>query len=556
MFNNYKKGLVLLATGIVTTMAGCQKEEEPLDLEVPAVTLEISGNPAKLYNETTLSATATDNDTISRVVFYVNSDSIGQATEKPYELKWNTKNVEDGSYTLKVAAYDASGNKNDAVLEVTINNTLFVMYVEDGYFQAREGLTQDQWIFLSDKNGKVIGEAKQALNGAKLQWERPVDYNTDTFYFNRLYYNSRKYEWTEKTYTGISVYTYTDFMLEEAYLKAYNSPDSIGKVDITIENDFDGVDYYSYETRVPYHRGSSWTTSNVTTYAVSMEENSQKGFSTYEKTDRVDQNLREKYYRFDDLKAGNSYNSHTNDYAAMDDHTISFPFEIGYAYVNTTGYLDIELQKSYPLDYASLWDNQSQELKVFSANAFPHIRTYISAETGNKYFYKSTMKQGSEVVSIPQFSATVQTKDMKNIEVTTNGIFDVGNSFWEHMEDTDTRYLSARRGLYFSSASGSSYVLPEIPASLLELYPSLNNQMELSSNWAGDNKALDSYEDNLKYWFSATDNYDGLEATEYSGLYIYPENSGARKMPAQRTNVTEDMMKKEEYLQARGIPRR
>ena len=155
MQSNYKKWPLLLAAGAFLCLCSCEedKEQEVLDEEDPVVSLEVTGSPTKLYNEVVLSSTATDNDAVERVVFYVNSDSIGQATSEPYELNWNTKEVEDGSYMLKAVAFDAAGNQGEAAKEVVVNNTLLVIDVGDNYPVSTENIEQNIWVFLSDKNG-------------------------------------------------------------------------------------------------------------------------------------------------------------------------------------------------------------------------------------------------------------------------------------------------------------------------------------------------------------------------------------------------------------------
>ena len=552
MFNNYKAGFTLLAAGIITTMVGCQKEEEPLDLEVPTLTLEISGNPAKLYNETTLRSSANDNDTISRVVFYVNNDSIGQATERPYELIWNTKEVEDGPYTLKAAAYDASGNKAEAAQEVTVKNTLFVVHVESNFLQPRENEKEDQWVFLSDKNGNVIGEAKQVVNGERLSWERPSHFYADTVYLNRLYYYSWDPQYSETTYDNISVYTYTNFTIEETNLKGYTYPDSVGNADIRVENDFNGIDGYEYATDLPFYSSSAYSSSNTVTYSVNLQESNQKGFSTYEKRiDEANQSLREKYYRLDELSVGNSYVFHSNEYTAMEGQTVSFPFSFDYAGVSIQGFLNDKQETGYSLDWNYLWDGQTQDLKTFYTDAFPLIRSNVSVSTGSKNFYLSKMGKAPEIVSVPDYAVSVESDKLKNVLVTSShGSFDVASSSWSYKEESENLSVTARRIVYFGNKSGANYILPEIPAALLTLYPVLNNQMEYNWVWMLDNKHLSSYNEVMDLWFTNT--YTSNEYRDFSGLYLYPESAGGRILSNQKEKPDQKEMEKED-LRARGI---
>lgn len=532
-------------------MVSCQKEEETQDTTAPSVRLELSGNPEKLYNEVVVSATASDNDGIERVVFYANNDSLGQLTTAPYEMQWNTKEVEDGPYMLKAIAYDAAGNKGEEAMEVTVNNTLLLVQVEEGYLQEREGSTQERWIFLSDKDGNIIGEEQQLQNGETLRWDRPADFNSDSIYLNRLFYNKYTYSWAPKTYTNITVYTYADFTLDEVNFSAYNYPDSIGKADINIQNDFGGNDYYHYQTRVPGFAGSNYTTAGQASYSLSMAASSQKGFSTYENTPtRADQHLREKYFRFDELEAGSAYNFHTSEYAPMEEQTISFSFEPMMAFAYTFGYMDADVQNSYFLDNSSFTNYEAGELKLFSTNEFPYTRSYISAEKENQRFYLSTLNQLPSVINLPSFSANVEAAGTDEIAVSTTGTADIANGFWAYTEDSESKYLTARRAFYFGSTPGSSYTLPEIPSSLLQRYPGLSNPMEFRWSWAANYETLDTYQDVLRRWF--TDSYDGLEYLEYSGRYIYPENAGGRRLAASPEMENNQSIAEQEALREMG----
>lgn len=552
MLSTCLKRPAVVAAGMLALLLSCEAEKkEPfLAEEGPEVTLEVSGNPAKLYNEVTLSAAATDNDAVERVVFFINSDSIGEAVEDPYELKWDTKEVEDGPYMLKAVAYDKTGNKGEAVLEGSVKNVLLVVEVESGYLQARENLTEKEWIFLSDKKGQLIGKPKELVNGTRLSWERPSDFYADTFYLNELYYIRRSFEWQKKSTESLSLRTYTDFTLDEAVFMATNYKDSLGKADIRIENDFDRHEEYTYRLAFPYNSVSTTKAAGTVRFTVSMFENLQQAFSTYEKKVEADQSQRKKYYRMDELETGNSYFFHTSDYAPMDVQEISFSFDFSQAGVSISGYLNKDQQRGYELDNTSISKNQGQEIKAFSANVFPYINTYISGRTGNKFFYLSTLDLAPAIYSLPEFSANVQSTDMKNIKVTTNGAFDVGNGFWQYTEESESLYLTVKRGFYFSSESGASYVLPKVPASLLERFPALNKPMEFSWSWASERQALNSYDGVLRNWFTNDDN--SLEYLEYSGIYIYSESAGGRLLPRREAKFPQEKSE-QEYLRERGL---
>lgn len=535
MQSNYKKWPLLLAAGAFLCLCSCEedKEQEVLDEEDPVVSLEVTGSPTKLYNEVVLSSTATDNDAVERVVFYVNSDSIGQATSEPYELNWNTKEVEDGSYMLKAVAFDAAGNQGEAAKEVVVNNTLLVIDVGDNYPVSTENIEQNIWVFLSDKNGQIIGEPKQLNEGENLRWERPSDFYADTIYLNRLV----DYSYTQPngyTFTNITVETFPDFFIEETtFGGAYSAPNPAGEISITVENDFEGTEDYLYRTIVPTFNGFSSTSANTTSYSLSLGENSQQALSTYENMPaRTEQHLRKKYYRMDELEVGNEYVFHTSEYAPMEGQMVSFPANTLSARIVTFGYFNEELQGAYFIDNSSaIMGDQGYEAKIFTVDAFPYVHTTISGSMENKNFTYATLGEIPNELVLPKMSATVETEELKNVEVAASGAFDLGRAYWNYTENSETQGLSAGRILYFGNEPAANYVLPDIPASLLELFPVLAKPMNYANVSLTDYENVDSYEDYLSYQFHAAD--IGTILREYFILNIMPENSGGRMKPFQ-----------------------
>ena len=558
MFQKNKE-LTLLLAGMISVMASCQKEEIPADKEAPKVSLEVSGNTAKLYNEVTLLSTPTDNGAIDRVLFFVEDDLISEITKEPYEMKWNTKEVEDGRYLLKAVAYDAIGNKGEAAQEVTIKNTLLIVNNESGVPQLTEGEERDSWIFLSDKNGNVVGEAKALIPGTTLRWERPLDFYSDTIYLNHLIFNSYD-SWysstSKKRVKNYSLYTYTNFGLEEINNKIYNRLNSFDEIKVTVENDFDGSREYLYGTAFFRTRNFSSTKSGTVTYSVGMYEESQKAFNTYQFDDFIN-GTREKYYRLDDFQAGNSYKLHTSQYTAMEEQsTTSFPFEFENLAVTSFGFTDAEPEGKYVIDGFHFSNSEAQEAKLFYTTAFPVIFTSVKVRTGNKSYDGFKKGKAPEVISLPIFSASVVSEKMKNIEVSTNGNFDVAAGRWIYSEESATDRLSFKRDVYFSSQSGVTYILPEIPTFLMERYPELRNQKEMEREmvvaftYTLDNEKLTSYEDIMKYWF--TDSFTGVDYEEYSSYYFYPENAGGRILSSQPDKIVQEMMNEEDF-KSRGI---
>ena len=553
-----KNLLALLAAGLSLSVFSCDKEETIQDLELPTVQLTVSGNPAKLFNEVKLSATATDNGAVSRVVYFINNDSVGVATEKPFEVNWNTKAVADGKYMLKAVAYDLNNNKGEAAQEVNINNTLLKAFIDEGYIAARNNKNQEyeEWIFLSDKEGKTLGAAKQITNEPMISWERPNDFYSDTIYLNKVY--KRIYT---PDYEGAlpsnyySLNTYPNLSLDEIQIKGYPGIDSVGSVGITVNNNFDGSKSYEYKTVVPGFSTSMDVNYNSISYNVSMNKSQAKGLTTYGIPRHITNGdySREKFFRVDELAAGNNYSFHVDGFNPMTAQKMDLPGNFLYIYFGVMGYFSGDSETPYSLDDYFLWNGNYDapaEIDAFYAdNVFSDVRTYLGGSVGNKSFYIYRNSKLPQILTIPDLSLNISDYSTKNIEVSTKGNVDAGGISWIYTNQTETEFTTATKFIYLLNEP-ANYKLPEVPAEILSKFPVLGNTTEFKYDYTYliDNLALSSYEEMLQFWF--TDKLQGKNLSESTSLYISPETEGGR-IQNKPTDLKADM--KREELRSKGI---
>lgn len=96
----------------------------PNDVISPTVTLTSPTNNQELEGEVTLSATASDNQGVTLVEFYLGSTLIESDSSSPYSVNWNSAYSTDGSHFIFARAYDAAGNTADSEpVSVTTDNT-------------------------------------------------------------------------------------------------------------------------------------------------------------------------------------------------------------------------------------------------------------------------------------------------------------------------------------------------------------------------------------------------------------------------------------------------
>jgi len=88
----------------------------------PTVSIVSPVSGATVAGTVTISASASDNVGVTKVAFYVNGSLKSTDTAAPYSYSWSTKAIANGSYTIMVKAYDASGNVTTDSIPVTVFN--------------------------------------------------------------------------------------------------------------------------------------------------------------------------------------------------------------------------------------------------------------------------------------------------------------------------------------------------------------------------------------------------------------------------------------------------
>lgn len=100
----------------------------PCDIEAPEVTLTASEDFFVADDTLTLTAEATDNAVVRRVVFERNGEVIGEDSEAPFELDVDVTEAINGFHLYTATAYDPSGNASSTAPErvfVAIDNKFF-----------------------------------------------------------------------------------------------------------------------------------------------------------------------------------------------------------------------------------------------------------------------------------------------------------------------------------------------------------------------------------------------------------------------------------------------
>lgn len=88
----------------------------------PTVTITSHNNGDTVSKRIDIEGVAQSAKTISKVELWVNNSLITSGTSASFSLRWNTKTVEDGTYTVKVIAYDEDNATGEAQVSLVVNN--------------------------------------------------------------------------------------------------------------------------------------------------------------------------------------------------------------------------------------------------------------------------------------------------------------------------------------------------------------------------------------------------------------------------------------------------
>ena len=94
------------------------------DTTPPQVSITSPANNSTVSSTINIQATATDNVGVSKVEFYVDNSLKSTDTAAPYVYSWDTSTATNASHALKVIAYDAKNNSNQAQINVAVNNAV------------------------------------------------------------------------------------------------------------------------------------------------------------------------------------------------------------------------------------------------------------------------------------------------------------------------------------------------------------------------------------------------------------------------------------------------
>jgi len=115
---------LLTMTALLLLSSGCKDNATSVDQEPPSVSITSPTANETVSGEVMIIASATDNESVDQVSFYVNGQLIGSTSDAPWMHSWATSTLSDGNYVITASATDEEGN--------TGSSSPVVVVVDDG----------------------------------------------------------------------------------------------------------------------------------------------------------------------------------------------------------------------------------------------------------------------------------------------------------------------------------------------------------------------------------------------------------------------------------------
>ena|GEM_PF-3215974 len=123
---------------------------------------------------------ASDDKTLEKVEYYLNSSKIGEKSSSPFSVTVDTTKYPDGEYTFKAKAYDKAGNTNEATISFKIDNnppSISIKSLTNGsYISGRKDIE------VSAVDGNGISKVELYFNNNKIgeKTSSPYTFALDT----------------------------------------------------------------------------------------------------------------------------------------------------------------------------------------------------------------------------------------------------------------------------------------------------------------------------------------------------------------------------------------
>ncbi|MBT1712087.1 hypothetical protein KK062_27850 [Fulvivirgaceae bacterium PWU5] len=189
-----------LACTTLALLSACSdddSEQEPVDTDLPTVTITGLQADAIVWNTVTITVAADDNEALQQVEVQLDNTTVATETDKSFTYELNTNDLPEGRHTLTLIATDAAGNTKTQYYTFIVRNTLISIDVPENFL----GADKKGFVFLSDNTGNVI-VSREYENGDTLRI-RSSAFNGSEFHLTEVYVDEGDNYQELRTYTHI-----------------------------------------------------------------------------------------------------------------------------------------------------------------------------------------------------------------------------------------------------------------------------------------------------------------------------------------------------------------
>jgi len=482
---------------------GCEELIEE-DTTPPTVIITSPIDGTIVSDSVEITCMSTDDEKVDKVELWVDGISTGIIDEtEPYSLKWVTTEIEHGTYTIIVRAYDSNGNTTDSnpIILTVSNQSDYRLFTAT--FVGEFDSDATTIIFISDSDGNILadtsfqGDASFDLMADKTSNVPPEKINITTIgkVNGNTHISTNLGINKGSNWTWYNPYYYPD-VIGESYYTFTNIPDDLYRVVLSSK----GRNYR------PYINDSD-------TYSLSHYNNNE---------DVVIMGLMNDgtvlYKIIENVSVGETHAVDFSDFLQAEQKVINnLTGEDCCLYLRLNGLYEDDSFINNNLNRLSQGNREGVDWDAdlnFIANyppSFTKFRTGLTVgqynTPGEKDWYQRTFGEIPESVEKINADINVISSDIDNFEMDITGAYDQ----WSISASDATAGLGW--GIYVNPGITSGK-LPTFPASVNEIYPEINrNGFIINRVGLVDWLCVDNQEE----WFEMYFSYDGYHGDICSG---------------------------------------
>ena len=395
---------------------------------------------------------------------FLDNERIGQSAVKDVILSYDTKEIADGSYTLKIIAFDKDGKEVSLSTPVEIWNTLIKFSIPENYILSH----QEMWVFVTSNEGEFIG-SQQIQNNTEVSFETPEGFRQ---YKSVTVHQLIKSALTSTKFTQFKIESYT-FLFPGVYrLKSNFQGPLLGQHTFVIKNKPGTYNINTYSGPDASGATTSSTPTEFTLKPGLKGNNTPLFYNFYNSSNSA---IIPKYKYFPSANPGDIETAEFSTLSSMMTGSLPLGLQADDVSMLLAVFEDSGAQRSFVIGSTS--DVNSESISYYyPGSLFTEFLSTITVKKGNiDYLYQ---KRGSLPTAI-KYNTTSTIKSLNfsdnTLEVKSTGTFDlISVASTENWQISDQFYQIA--WTYYTDDSGDhEFIIPELPSAIKEAYPVLSS---------------------------------------------------------------------------------